>query len=191
VLWGALAIGSAVAMAVSHSDSKLWRGLAGLVLAWGLLVLVGAATGARDPLQPLAGSSLLGERGAGSEIMHLPFRRIASLAELEAELEQASANGQAVMLDFYADWCVSCKQMERDTFSDERVHAALAPVLLLQVDVTAYNDADRELMRTLQVIGPPSILFFGTDGVERSRYRVVGYMPAEEFTNLVNEAVNQ
>lgn len=191
VLWAALAIGSAVAMTVSYPNSKLWRGLAGVVLAWGLLVLLGAATGARDPLQPLAGSSLLGDWGADSEIMHLPFRRIASLAELETELEQASANGQAVMLDFYADWCVACKQMERDTFSDERVHAALDSVVLLQVDVTAYNDADRELMRTLQVIGPPSLLFFGTDGMEVSRYRVVGYMPAEAFANLVNEAVNQ
>jgi thiol:disulfide interchange protein DsbD len=95
------------------------------------------------------------------------------------------------MLDFYADWCVACKQMERDTFANLRVRDALMPVVLLQADVTAYNDADRELMRTLQVIGPPSILFFGTDGMERTHYRVVGFMPAENFANLVNEAVSQ
>lgn len=191
VLWSVLAFGSAVAMAVSSSTNKLWRVTAVALLLWGSALIIGAATGGRDPLNPLRDSTLFGANDATTEIAHLPFRRIASLAELEVELAQASANGQAVMLDFYADWCVACKQMERDTFADDRVRMALDSVVLLQADVTAYNDADRELMRTLQVIGPPSILFFGTDGMEASRYRVVGYMPAEAFANLINEAVSQ
>jgi thiol:disulfide interchange protein DsbD len=85
------------------------------------------------------------------------------------------------MLDFYADWCVSCKEMERYTFTDPGVQAELARAVLLQADVTANDEADRALLQRFGILGPPTIVFFGADGLERHEYRVVGFKPAEEF----------
>jgi len=93
------------------------------------------------------------------------------------------------MLDFYADWCVSCKEMERYTFTDARVQAALAGSLLLQADVTPNDEADQALLRHFGIFGPPTIAFFGSDGLERQNYRVVGFMPAEQFAAHVQAAL--
>ena len=94
------------------------------------------------------------------------------------------------MLDFYADWCVSCKEMENFTFSDPKVQQALKNVVLLQADVTPNDEKDTKLYKHFGIIGPPSIMFFGTDGVERRNYRVVGYMKAEQFRQQVERALN-
>ena len=104
-------------------------------------------------------------------------------------LKQKAA-GKTVMLDFYADWCVSCKEMEMLTFADPAVQAALADVVLLQADVTPNDDKDTELYKHFGIIGPPSIMFFDKDGVERRNYRVVGYMPADKFSQHVKRALN-
>ncbi|MFN2301140.1 MAG: protein-disulfide reductase DsbD [Gammaproteobacteria bacterium] len=193
MLWAALAIGSAMFLGAFDGLPpgvsgwrRLWKGVGLLLFAWGLLLLVGAASGARDPLQPLAGSGLFSS--AQNEAPALPFRAIKSLSDLEREVQAASADSRTVMLDFYADWCVSCKEMERYTFPDPAVRAALADTTLLKADVTRNDAVDRELMQAFGILGPPSILFFGTDGEERRRFRVVGFMPAPQFAALTEIA---
>jgi thiol:disulfide interchange protein DsbD len=92
------------------------------------------------------------------------------------------------MLDFYADWCVSCKEMEHRTFTDPGVQDALAKATLLQADVTANDEADQALLQRFGILGPPTIVFFGPDGAERTDYRVVGFKPADEFRAHVTKA---
>ncbi len=183
--WGALAIGAGLALwsldSVSGGWKRFWKALGLVLVVWGVLILVGTAAGGRDPLRPLTGSALLGQ---ASTEHALPFKRIKTLADLEAEI--AAAGGRAVMLDFYADWCVACKEMERDTFP--YIEEVLADTVLLQADVTANDAVDKELMRAFGILGPPSILFFGADGEERRELRVVGSLPPEDFTIVVEHA---
>ena len=148
----------------------------------GAAMLVGALSGSRDPLQPLAG---LRGSAVAAEAKHLPFVRVKSLAELDARLKQA---GQPTMLDFYADWCVSCKEMDRFTFSDARVQAKLAGWTLLQADVTANSDDDKALLQRFQLFGPPGIIFFNAQGQEIDGLRVVGFQDAATFAALVERA---
>ncbi len=146
-------------------------------------MLVGAAAGGHDPLQPLRGASLPGFGGpaAGSQAEVLPFRKIASVEDLDRELAAAQAAGQPVMLDFYADWCVSCKEMEKYTFSVPEVQKDLAGFVLLKADVTANNEADQALFRRFGVYGPPTTAFFGTHGRECRPFRLVGFVKADDF----------
>ncbi len=173
-LWAALIIVSSVyagALDALGPDASGWRrfrkgaGLIGLV--WGALLLIGAASGGRDVFQPLGGL-VTAQAGDAAREEGLRFTRIKGEAGLAQALAEAA---RQALLDFYADWCVSCKELERYTFSDPAVKAVLAGVVLLQTDVTANDAADQALMRRLNVIGPPSILFFGADGVERRRAR--------------------
>jgi thiol:disulfide interchange protein DsbD len=106
---------------------------------------------------------------------------VATLAELEAKIQQAAARHQTVMLDFYADWCISCKEMEAYTFTDARVKTALAKFVVLQADVTANNADDQALLARFKLVGPPAILFFGQDRQEQAAQRVVGYQDADTF----------
>jgi thiol:disulfide interchange protein DsbD len=157
--------------------------VAGVLLgAWGVALLAGAALGGSDPLRPLP-------MIAGAEHRGLEFRRIASVRELDAEVAAAKAAGKPVMLDFYADWCVSCKEMEKYTFTEQAVAAALGDAVLLQADVTANSDDDQALLRRFGIFGPPTIAFYGPDGAERSNYRVVGFMKADEFARVARAAV--
>ena len=119
---------------------------------------------------------------------HLPFQRVKSVAELDAAI--ANANGKTVMLDFYADWCTSCKEMEKLTFSDSKVKAALKDSVLLQVDVTANSADDQALLKRFNLFGPPGIIFFDKTGVEIST-RVIGYKNAEDFTQILNSVIQQ
>ena len=137
-------------------------------------MMVGALSGARDPLQPLSG---FGQAG-NVPVRHLPFERVRSLGELEARIASA---GKPVMLDFYADWCVSCKEMERFTFSDPRVQEKLSGWLLLQADVTSNSPEDKELLTRFRLFGPPGIIFFDPVGQELAGVRVVGFQKADEF----------
>jgi len=169
------------------------RAFGALAAIYGVLMLVGALAGRSDPLQPLAGvvgtpSSSPGEGTAGAVHPAAHFKRIKSVADLDAAIAAANASGKTVMLDFYADWCVSCKEMEKYTFPDPSVQAALANAVLLQADVTANDDTDQALMQRFGILGPPSILFFGRDGAERTDYRVVGFKPADEFARHVQQA---
>jgi thioredoxin:protein disulfide reductase len=157
--------------------NRLWKGVGVLMLLGGVAMLAGVLGGARDPLHPLG---FLASSGA-AENSSLVFARVKSSAELDARLQDAAAKGQPAMLDFYADWCVSCKEMEKYTFVDPRVRAKLTGTLLLQADVTASNDDDIGLLKRFGLFGPPGIIFFGRDGKEIADVRVVGYQPADEF----------
>jgi thiol:disulfide interchange protein DsbD len=195
LLWGALLINSAVYMGALRSLpveasgwDRLWKGVGVVLLVYGALMLVGAAAGGKDTLQPLRGL-LPVAAGPGAEAAELRFKRIKTVADLKREIAAAAAAGRPAMLDFYADWCVSCKEMERYTFSDAGVIAALQGVQLLQADVTA-NDADDQalLQGHFGIPGPPAIMFFGPDGKERPGYRVVGFVPAKAFAAHVAKA---
>jgi thioredoxin:protein disulfide reductase len=161
------------------------RGAGGLAMVYGVIMLVGAAAGGADPLQPLEGSRLLARAdlasGATQAATETGFKRIKTTADLDRELAAARARGLPVMLDFYADWCVSCKEMEKYTFTDAGVREVLDRGLLLQADVTANDAEDRALLDRFGIFGPPTIAFFGPDGHERRNFRLVGFVPAERF----------
>ncbi|MFB0935575.1 MAG: protein-disulfide reductase DsbD [Propionivibrio sp.] len=158
----------------AHGWQRFGKAVGVVMLLLGAAMLVGALSGARDPLQPLSG---LGQSGS-SESRRLPFERVRSLGELETRIAGA---GRPVMLDFYADWCVSCKEMERFTFSDARVQEKLSGWLLLQADVTANSPEDKELLARFRLYGPPGIIFFDPAGKELAGVRVVGFQKADEF----------
>ncbi|TXT24573.1 MAG: thiol:disulfide interchange protein DsbD [Gallionellaceae bacterium] len=184
LLWAILLVLSAVYLhaldALPHNAGgwhKLWKGIGLLALLVGSAYLVGALSGARDVLRPLGA---LGSVQAEAPT-HVQFERVKNLAELDARL--ARERGKTVMLDFYADWCVSCKEMERFTFSDPKVQARLKSAVLLQADVTANSDEDKALLQRFELFGPPAILFFDGKGAEQGDYRVTGYQNAEHFLN--------
>lgn len=155
---------------------KLAKGAGLLASLYGAALLIGALSGQHNPLQPLRFGT------AEQAVAELEFKRIKSVDDLERELQQASASGRTVMLDFYADWCVSCKEMEHYTFTDAAVHNELRNTLLLQADVTANDELDQALLQRFGIFGPPTIMFFDGLGRERSNYRVVGFMPAPDFS---------
>ena len=161
----------------------LARGAGIAAIAWGIIMLIGAAAGGNDPLQPLRGVSLPGIPGSSPTTVTaaLPFRTVASIEELDRELAAAQAAGQPVMLDFYADWCTSCKEMEKYTFSNAGVQMDLAGFVLLKADVTSNGPADQALLRRFGVYGPPTTAFFGAHGRECAAFRLVGFKPADEF----------
>ncbi|MFU8820986.1 MAG: protein-disulfide reductase DsbD [Gammaproteobacteria bacterium] len=166
---------------------RIAKGLGLMGLLYGAVLLVGAAAGGSSVWQPLAGIRGAGP-GAPAPSTTAEFRMVKSVADLERELRTAGTAGRTVMLDFYADWCVDCKRMERYTLPDASVQAALAGKVLLKADVTANDAADRELMNRFGIYGPPAILFFDTSGNELRAYRLFGYMPAERFAGHVREA---
>jgi len=192
-LWGTLLVVCAIYMGAlqqlpveASGWDRLWKGMGIIILIYGSLMLIGMAAGGRDTVQPLRGLGFVAGESAASE---LQFKRIKTLADLEREVATASAAGKPVMLDFYADWCVTCKEMERYTFSDQAVLSALSGFVLLQADVTANDEDDQALLQGhFGMPGPPSIMFYRRDGQEQKGYRVVGYMPAEEFAEHVRQA---
>lgn len=197
LLWATLLIISGVYMKAleplgseSSGWSKLWKGLGVILLIIGSFELIGAATGGHDYLQPLKGLSVGSSTGTTqSAQQHLVFKRIKTAAELQQELDSASSQGKQVMLDFYADWCLYCKDYEKYVFTDPRVQQALANVVLLQADVTANDDEDKALLKKVHVIAPPAILFFNRTGEEQRGYRVVGAMDADQFLAHLNKVL--
>jgi thiol:disulfide interchange protein DsbD len=189
VAWGALGILCAIFAGLFGPPAekkltiggKFTRMLGILLFVIGVLELVGAASGGNNPLEPLAGfrASSSAPGAPSGETAHLVFKRIRTVEELDREL-QASA-GKPVMLDFYADWCVSCKEMEKFTFSDAKVQQSLANVTLLQVDVTANTPDDKALMKRFGLFGPPGIIFFDKSGNEIKDNRIVGFVEADAF----------
>ncbi|MDD2743056.1 MAG: protein-disulfide reductase DsbD, partial [Rhodocyclaceae bacterium] len=162
---------------------RFWKGIGIFMLVTGVALLIGALAGGRDPLQPLAG---LRGQAVAAEPKKLPFEPVVSLADLEAKVLAA---GQPVMLDFYADWCVSCKEMERFTFSDAAVQAKLAGFKLLKADVTANNADDKALLARFGLFGPPGILFFDKSGKEIKTIRVVGFVEAKVFLQTLSQVL--
>lgn len=202
-LFGFVFLGMAMYMLRTVLAPALWLGLCGALLAslghavwsrlprtlwlqplaialglWGALMVIGAAGGASDPWRPLQ------VFGASANAVALPddaFLTIKNPADLQRELDAAKAQGQWVLLDYYADWCVSCKIMEKQVFTKEQVLAALQGVRLLRLDVTADGADSRQLLERYQVPGPPSLLWIGPDGFERRSQRVTGEVDARNF----------
>lgn len=208
-VFGFLFLGTAVLMLRPVLDSSLWLALCGALLLiaaysawkqsegfgrvaqlfgasslllglWGSLLVVGAAGGSDDPFQPLQVYSA-GRTGTAAPNGHEAFITIKDPAALQRELDTAKAQGQWVLLDYYADWCTSCKVMEKKVFGQTRVMQALSDVRLLRLDVTDDNAASRELLGRYKVPGPPSFVWIGTDGEERRSQRITGEVDADTF----------
>jgi len=190
LLWAALLVGSGVFLRAleplspgASGWSRLWKTVGVLALLAGLAQGIGALSGARDPLQPLAGVLAA---SAGSQ--PVGFEAIRTSADLDARLKTA---GRPVMLDFYADWCVSCKELERFTFTDPQVRSRFAAMILLRADVTANTAEDQALLKRFRLFGPPGIIFFDASGREIEGLRVIGYQPAEKFIRSLELAAIQ
>jgi thiol:disulfide interchange protein DsbD len=178
VLWALLLLSMAVRLWMLSTGFKfivaaLSKILAVLLAGYGLITLYAAYQGGTNPLNSVA--SINGTQ------QHLTFIRVKTIADLDTELANAKATGQYVMFDFYADWCVSCKEMEYYTFTDPAVQEALANTRLLQADVTANDDADQALLQRMGIFGPPTIVFFDSNGEEIEEKRVIGFQSAEVF----------
>jgi len=195
-LWGAwlLAIALsllALAKKVDADAGRLMsRYLALLLGLWGGAMVVGAAGGAQDPLQPLAfvaGGAAPAQAAVANNFM-ARFASVKTQQALEARVAEAGQRGQWTLVDFYADWCVSCKVIEREVFADPRVQQALANMQLLRPDMTANNADDRALMSVHQILGPPTVLLIGPDGKERRAERVIGELGADEFLSRLARA---
>jgi len=157
-------------------SKKLWKVTGAIVFAYGLLLLVGVVTRPqRDYLEVLCTAAV------ACQAEPLAFQHVETAAGLQQKLAEAGRKGQWLMLDFHADWCVSCLEMQNLTFSDPRVRAALSALTLVQADVTEEGAAARELLRRFQLVGPPAILFFGPDQREQKAFRIVGTMDSEAF----------
>jgi thiol:disulfide interchange protein DsbD len=185
-LWALLFIVSAVYMGALEPLKErggwpaLFKGLGVAVMAYGLMLLFGAFSGAANPLDPL---KVLRHPSLGLESGRdgLPFKRVGDLQTLLEKIESAD---KPVMVDFRADWCVSCKELEENTFSDPSVIKALKGYFLYQVDVTANSREDREMMRHFGIYGPPAILFF-ENGKEEKAKRISGYKTPGEFLKIL------
>ena len=196
LMGGALAVACAVYLGAlerlpddASGWRRLWKALGVVLLIAGAAELVGAAAGSNDLLQPLRGigvGSGAGNTTATAEA--LPFKRIKSIDDFERELATATAAGKPAMLDFYADWCVACKEMEKFTFSRPQVKSALAGFVLLQADVTANDDTDKALMKRFNIVAPPDTLFFGANGDEKHELKLTGEEDAAKFLRRVAAA---
>lgn len=167
---------------------KRWQGAGLLAAAYGIFLWVGVSTNQPDSLRPLQCSIAVACKEQPA--LTLKFKKIGTVAELQQNLADAHAKNQWVMLDFYADWCPSCQEMALYTFADPKVRQALSQVALVQADVTQNSAADRALLKQFNLIGPPAILFFGPDQKERSVYRIVGYLKADKFLDIINQVFN-
>ncbi|MBV1774123.1 protein-disulfide reductase DsbD [Burkholderiaceae bacterium DAT-1] len=191
---GVLAIGAGVQLSaldsIAHPTGwkRIWKSLGVVLLLVGVAQLLGVLAGSRDPLQPLRG--VFGGGQVQAAEAPLPFKGIASEAELDAAI--AAAQGKHVMLDFYADWCVSCKEMEHQTFTDAAVRAKLASVVLLKVDVTDNSANAKALLKRFGLFGPPGTIFYNHAGAELRAQRLVGFeAPAAFVQRLERVLANQ
>jgi len=209
-VFGFLFLATALLMLRPVLDESLWIGLCGALLLiaaysawkqsegfgrvahvfgasslllgmWGSLLMIGAAGGSDDLMKPLQVYSASNSSSAANPVGHDAFTTIKDPTALQRELDAAQAQGQWVLLDYYADWCVSCKVMEKQVFGKAHVLEALNDVRLLRLDVTADNAASRELLGRYKVPGPPSLLWIGADGLERRSQRITGEVDAGTF----------
>jgi len=193
LMWGALAIACGIYLGALESLGaaatgwrKFWKSAGLILLLIGILEIVGAAAGGDDWLKPLGGFRAPAS-GAAATGQHAEFQRVKSLQDLDQALD--AGRGSGAMFDFYADWCIECKRMERNTFPEPRVAALMDELQLLQADVTANDAVDQALMRRFGVIGPPAILFFDRDGEEMEAYRLVGYFAPDEFAEHLEQVL--
>jgi len=186
LLWGVLAIACGIYLgafdalvAPVSGWKRLWKSFGLVLVLLGAVEIIGAAAGGDYWLRPL--ESFRGGKATAVSQQQSAFGRIKSLDDLRAGVAAAQASGKVTMLDFYADWCVECIRMERNTFHEPEVQALLAAMQPLQADVTANDEIDQQLMREFGIIGPPAILFFDRAGQEMKAWRLVGYFPPQEF----------
>ncbi|WP_248730123.1 MULTISPECIES: protein-disulfide reductase DsbD [Halomonadaceae] len=192
LLWAALAIGTAITLgAVQFNTPAGWpqlRQSAGiLLLVWGIALVIGAARGAHDPLRPLAATLSTADVAQGIDIR--PATIVTRLEELDAELELAAERGQPAFVDFTADWCISCKQMERNVFPAPDVAGPLSTFRRIQVDVTDSSEASRALLDRYGLFGPPSLLFF-VDGEEIREARIQGEVGRQAFAHHLEQLLD-
>nr|WP_228340021.1 protein-disulfide reductase DsbD [Marinobacter sp. F3R08] len=187
-LWGLLVAITGVQLGAFDAAKAGWertrKGLGLVLFAYGLALLAGAVGGANDPLKPLAPFTLASASPTGhgtGAARHADFLRVERPTDIRAMLQQAEEQGRPVLLDFYADWCISCKVMERNVFSKPDVIQALDPYTLLQIDMTENTPEQQAMLDELGLFGPPAILFYGSDGAELSGRRVLGEMDRDEF----------
>jgi thiol:disulfide interchange protein DsbD len=189
LLWAALLIVPAIYVHAldplpvgAPGHQRVWKGFGVMALVTGVALLIGVLSGSPDVFRPLAG---LRSTDAPTR-RELAFQPVKSVAELEARVQ--AARGHPVMLDFWAEWCVSCKEMERLTFSDARVQARLQDAVLLRADVTANNADDQALLKRFALFGPPGIVFFDTHGKEVS-LQVIGFEPPDGLLASLDQAM--
>jgi thiol:disulfide interchange protein DsbD len=194
--WGLLLIASGIYMGalepVSKESSgwhKLWKGLGLAILIYGTTFLIGAAMNSKDTIQPLRGMFAAGAVSAGGQPAKAHFRPINTVDDLQRELDTARAAGKPVMLDFYADWCTYCKQMERETFSDPQVIELMNQMVLVKADVTLQNDADKALQDHIGIPAPPAMIFWDAQGNERRNLRLLGFKGPDAFAQHLTEAL--
>ncbi len=200
LLWAALLIISAIYLHAidplperASGVRKFLKGAGVIALLVGVALLIGVLSGSRDVLQPLSKFNITSSNAMRGEVAnynnangHIPFERVETIAELDAHITEAKKNHQYVMVDFYADWCISCKEMERFTLSDEKVKAKLKDVVLLQVDVTHGTVDDAALLKRFNLFGPPGILFIDREGNEIPDIRVIGFLNKNDFLTVLN-----
>jgi thiol:disulfide interchange protein DsbD len=166
-----------------HSAATWGLRAAGVIAGlYGVVLTAGSALGGTDPLAPIPAFA--------AKAHELPFRSIKSVADLDREVAQAKGQARGVLVDFSADWCTSCREMERYTFTDPAVQAALRTMVLLRANVTQNDADDQALLKRFGIFGPPTIAFYGADGQERTQYRVVGYMKAQAFASRTRAALH-
>ena len=195
LLWGSLAIASGVYLGAferipdgASGWRRLWKALGLVLMLLGAIEIIGAAAGGEDWMRPL---KQVRSAGPANSVQHVSFQKVKSLEDLEIAVDGANQSGKPVMLDFYADWCVECIRMERNTFVEPEIQALFERIQPLKADVTQNDETDQALMQNYGIIGPPAILFFDLQGREMPDYRLVGYFEPEEFAehlNLVLEA---
>ncbi|WP_100639646.1 protein-disulfide reductase DsbD [Marinobacter salexigens] len=195
-LWGVLVAIAGVQLGAFDAAKAGWertrKGLGLIFFAYGLALLAGAIAGANNPLAPLdpfvAKTTFSGEPGQPADYAnsHAGFARVETPSEIKALLAQARQEGRPVMLDFYADWCISCKIMERNVFSHADVISSLKPFTLLQIDMTDNTPAQQAMLDELGLFGPPAILFYNGNGEEMAQQRVLGEMNRSQFMDHVN-----
>ena len=193
LLWGTLAIASGVYLGAleripegASGWMRLWKSLGLVLLLLGAIEIIGAASGGNDWMKPLKN---LRSAGQVNTAEHVAFERIKSLADLEAAVAVANQAGKPAMLDFYADWCVECVRMERNTFGEPEIQALFGQIKPLQADVTPNDETDQALMAKYDVIGPPAILFFDRKGKELPEYRLVGFFDVDEFATHLRKVL--
>lgn len=192
-LWAVLAIVCGVYLGAldSVSDSgwpQLWKGMGVISIVYGIILLIGAASGANDPFDPLQNVSGGAQAREETRVSFRPVQDLNSLQQILAA-ENFDSVKRPIMFDFYADWCVSCKIMERDVFNDPEIKTLLANFQLLQIDVTANNEDHQTVLSHFNLFGPPAILFFDTEGKELPQFRIQGELNRDEFKLHISKVI--
>ena len=162
---------------------RFWKGVGVILMVYGVALLIGVMAGNRSLMYPLQG--IVGGGTQAAQRAELPFTTVTSEAELDAILLQSQQGGQPVMLDFYADWCIACVELEYVTFSDAAVQQALTPFRLVKLDVTANDEASKALYKRFNIIGPPALIFYDASGQLRPELTLIGVIDPQDFVAQV------